>query len=55
MKRSWFSEDQIIATLREAEAGATAEDVCRRHGVSEQSLWRGRATHPQRVVIANLR
>jgi putative transposase len=34
MKRSRFSEEQIIAILREQEAGAKTADVCRKHGVS---------------------
>jgi putative transposase len=34
MKRSRFSEEQIIALLREQEAGAKTADVCRKHGVS---------------------
>jgi hypothetical protein len=34
MKRSRFSEEQIIAVLREQEAGAKTVDVCRRHGIS---------------------
>lgn len=33
-----FSEQQIIAVLREQEAGATTADVCRRHGVSEPDV-----------------
>jgi putative transposase len=34
MKRSRFSEEQIIGVLHEHEAGAKTEEVCRRHGIS---------------------
>ena len=34
MKRSRFSEEQIIGILREQEAGAATADVCRKHGIS---------------------
>jgi putative transposase len=39
-----FTEEQIIGFLREAEAGVTVKDLCRRHGFSEASyyLWRSR-------------
>ena len=39
MKRSRFSEEQIIAILREHEAGAKTVDVARRHGISEATLY----------------
>lgn len=34
MKRSRFKEEQIIAILKEQEAGLTTAEVCRRHGIS---------------------
>ena len=45
MKRKRFSEEQIIGVLREADAGATAKEVCRRHGVSEQTFYRWKAKY----------
>lgn len=45
MKGKRFTDEQIIAVLKEAEAGATAKDVCRRHGVSEQSFHRWKAKY----------
>lgn len=38
MRRSRFSEEQIIAILREQEAGDKTVEVCRRHGVSPATL-----------------
>lgn len=39
MKRSKFSEEQIIAILREQEAGSTTAEVCRRHGISSATFY----------------
>ena len=43
MKRSRFSEEQIIAILREQEAGAPTGEVCRRHGVSTATFYKWKA------------
>ncbi len=40
MKGSRFSEEQIIGVLREHEAGAKTEEVCRRHGISSATVYR---------------
>lgn len=45
MKGKKFTDEQIIAVLKEAEAGATVKDVCRRHGISEQSFYRWKAKY----------
>ena len=45
MKRNRFTEDQIIAVLREQEAGAKAADLCRKHGMSEATLYNWKAKY----------
>ena len=44
MKRSRFSEEQIIAVLREQEAGVPTADVCRKHGISTATFcaWKAK-------------
>jgi putative transposase len=43
MKRSRFSEEQIIGILREQEAGGATADVCRRHGISSATFYKWKA------------
>jgi putative transposase len=45
MKRVRFTEEQIIAVLREHEAGAKTADLTRQHGISEGTLHRWRAKY----------
>ena len=40
MKRSRFSEEQIIAVLKEQEAGMPTVEVCRRHGISSATFYK---------------
>ena len=39
MKRSRFTDEQIIAIVKEQEAGAKTADVCRRHGISDATFY----------------
>lgn len=39
MKRKRFTEGQIIGVRKESEAGAKADDICRRHGISSATFY----------------
>jgi putative transposase len=43
MKRSRFTEEQIIAILREQETGVAVADLCRKHGLSSPTFYKWKA------------
>ena len=45
MRKSRFSEEQIIRALKEVEGGAKPAEVCRKLGVTEQTLYRWKAKY----------
>ena len=44
MKKSQFTEEQILGVLRQVEGGRTIADVCREHGISDATYhrWKGK-------------
>ena len=45
MKRSIFSDEQIIVILKEQEAGMPTAEVCRRHGISPATFYKWKAKY----------
>ena len=45
MKRARFTEEQIIAVLKEHEAGMKTQEVCRKHGISDATLYKWKAKY----------
>ena len=45
MKRSRFSEEQIIGILKEHQAGLSAADLCRLHGISDATFYKWRSKY----------
>lgn len=45
MKKSRFSTEQIIAILKEGQAGKKTVDICREYGITDQTFYRWRAKY----------
>lgn len=45
MKRSRFTDDQIIGILKEHDAGLSAAELCRQHGISDATFYKWRAKY----------
>ena len=45
MRKSRYSEEQIIRVIKQVEAGQKVKDVCREHGVTEQTYYRWKSKY----------
>ena len=45
MRGARYSEEQIVGILKEHEAGVGTEELCRRHGISQQTFYRWKAKY----------
>lgn len=45
MKKSRFSDSQIVAILKQAEAGSPVPELCREHGISSATFYKWRAKY----------
>ena len=51
MKRTRFTDEQIISILAEHEAGAKCADLCRKHGMSEGTFYKAQLAFVMRAHV----
>jgi putative transposase len=54
VKKKRFTEEQIIAVLKEAESGAKVLELCRKHGISDATFYNWKAKYAG-MTVAELR
>ena len=45
MRKTRYSEEQIIRVLQQVESGSTVKDVCREHGIAENTYYRWKSKY----------
>lgn len=55
MKKSRYSDSQILAILNQAEAGTPVSALCREHGMSSATFYKWRAEYGHRTLVVGVK